>query len=216
MIWEQGRNLSQLPGLPPVHKEDRKYGKNMGKLSLSAAHYLTQAGLSLPAGAYTVLQTTEQKTANPQMRKQVGFLLPNKALSAESFLYWLKPVAEIKNQNKQKNQPLGGMLSALLVTPAVLAVQRQPVCWRHIGLLGTIRSAGDTSVCWGHTASPCSQGTPATHAAGSSDKHTAIQLRPDICAVLTCLPRGSEEKHSQTSYFYSSPLSYLRNCCPIH
>lgn len=116
----------------------------MGKLSLSAAHYLTQAGLSLPAGAHTVLQTTEQKTANPQMRKQVGFLLPNKALSVESFLYWLKPVAEIKNQNKRKNQPLGGMLSALLVMPAALAVQRQTVCWRHTGLLGTHRSAGDT------------------------------------------------------------------------
>lgn len=160
------------------------------------------------AGVCTVLQTTEQKTANPQMRKQLGFPLPNKALSMESFPYWHKPVAEIK-ENKGKKQPLGGMLSALLVMP----VQRP------------LQAAGDTSVCWRHIASPCSQGTPTTHAASSAShwcglkralRHTAIQLCPDICAVITSLPWGSEEKHSEFSYFYSSPLSCLKNCCPIH
>lgn len=57
----------------------------------------------------------------------------------ESSLYWFKPVAEIKKEKKTKwkKQPLGGMLSALLVMPAAMAVQRQAVCWRHIGLLET-------------------------------------------------------------------------------
>lgn len=45
-----------------------------------------------------MLQTTEQKTANPQMRKQVGFLLPNKQLSMESFLHWIKLGTEIRGK----------------------------------------------------------------------------------------------------------------------
>lgn len=105
----------------------------MGKLSLtkfSVAHSLTQAGLSLPARVRTVLQTRAENSKSPNQK--TSQISTNKALSMESFLYWLKPVAEIK-ENKGKKQPLGGMLSALLV----MSVQTAAGCWRHIGLLET-------------------------------------------------------------------------------
>lgn len=128
----------------------------------------------------------------------------------QSSLYWFKPVAEIKKKKKTSGKTAFGRNAFCLVGDAV---QRQPVCWRPIGLLEThclpvfTRSTNNprcglllTAVGWNKR----------------SDMHAAIQLRPDICAVITSLPRGSEEKHSQISYLYSCPLSCLRNCCPIH
>lgn len=113
----------------------------MGNLSLtkiSAAHSLTQAGLSHPAGVHTVLQTTEQKTANPQMRKQVEFLMPSKALSMESFLYWFKPVAETKKKKKAEKTAFGRNAFSL-VGDACSTGHAETA-----GLLEIHRSAGDT------------------------------------------------------------------------
>lgn len=99
----------------------------------------------------------------------------------ESFLYWLKPVAEIK-ENKGKKQPLGGMLSALLV----MSVQTAAGCWRHISLLET----HCLPVLTRHTNNPrCGLLLTLVWAEMSAqDTHTAIQLCPDICAVITSLP----------------------------
>lgn len=136
----------------------------MGKLSLpkfSAVHSLTQAGLSLPAGVHSVLQTTEQKTANPQMRKRVGFLPPNKALSMESFLHWFKPAAEIKKKN-QGEKPAFGRNAFCLVGDAcrghtaVLETHCLPVFARHTsspgcGLLLTLLRAETSAQTHTHT-----------------------------------------------------------------
>lgn len=139
------------------------------------------------------------------MKKQVGFLLLNKALSTENFLYWFKPVAEIKKKTKKQPKPNQQVRNAFCLVgnacsvgcaagdtlpPRVHKAHQQP----------TLRAPPRTAVGWKER----------------SDTHTAIQLCPDICAVITPLLRGSEEKHSQISYFYSSPLSCIRNCCPIH
>lgn len=84
----------------PLHARKTEKVAKLSLIKFSAAHSLAQVGTVIPCRGKqnysSTLQTTEQKTADLKMRKQVGFLLPNKALSVGSFLHWIKLGTEIR------------------------------------------------------------------------------------------------------------------------
>lgn len=151
----------------------------------------------------------KQKTANLQVRKWVGFLLPNKALSVESFLHWIKLEngRKMTEKIKKPTQPWGSIRSSLCPKPAASAAERTagsdgdtlPPCARKAHRQPSQDRLFRCDVGW------------AQHSRHSHCNSAALQ---HLCSNYSLFPWGSEEIHGEIPCFYSSPLPRITNCLP--